>query len=200
MGRILRYMGAGPCDKYATNEALFDGLCRLEGEAIQCVGLKAGPAIRRAVKQLGLADDLAEDVLSEALCIFITKIQDGNYSFEGHSPATYLAEIARRVAQNYTRTHKGKRAVELGEQHLAQLDDDHDGYLRQKENSDMVAQLLSKLGPPCSHLIRLKYIDGYSDEEVVARQLANYSSTESLKTTRSQCMKKLRELAKAHFK
>jgi hypothetical protein len=39
-------------------------------------------------------------------------------------------------------------------------------------------------------MIRLKYIDGYSDEEAVPEKLTAYSTVESLRQKRNDCMKK----------
>jgi hypothetical protein len=52
---------------------------------------------------------------------------------------------------------------------------------------------LSGAGAPCEQVIRLKYIDGYSDEEAIREGLTGYSTVESLRQKRSDCMKKLKD-------
>jgi hypothetical protein len=58
-----------------------------------------------------------------------------------------------------------------------------------------VRQLLGNLGQPCEQVVRLHHIEGYSDEEVVNQKMTKYSTTDSLKMKRSDCMKKLIQLA-----
>jgi hypothetical protein len=43
-------------------------------------------------------------------------------------------------------------------------------------------------------VIRLKYIDGISDEEAVQDKLTAYSTADSLRKKRSDCMKKLKDI------
>mgnify|MGYP000641265574 CR=1 FL=1 len=69
-------------------------------------------------------------------------------------------------------------------------------YFERKEHIELIDRLFQNIGPPCSDIIRLKYLDGYADEEVVAQQLSAYSTVESLRVKRSDCMKKLKDMVK----
>lgn len=191
---LFGLLGPSPCNGFPTNEALFKGLQRLEQAAIQCATMKSQASVQKITKQLGLAADLADDILSESLVIFLDKIQRGEYQFQGHAPTSFLIEIARRVAQNYTRTNKGRRMDMLDDRHNDLRDDSVDNYFEKKDQIELVEQLLVKLGKPCSDLIQLKYLDGFKDEEIIAQKMTSYTSVESLKVSRSQCMKKLRQM------
>ena len=70
------------------------------------------------------------------------------------------------------------------------------GMLTQRESADLVRQFLAHMGEPCETVIRLHHIDGYSDEEVVRQGWTRYSTTDSLKIKRSDCMKKLIQIAR----
>jgi RNA polymerase sigma factor (sigma-70 family) len=191
------WLNLDPCKKYPNHEALLAGLERLEQAAVQCVILKSKPSVEKILRQLGLPADLADDVRSESLVIFLSKIQKKEYQYHGNAPSTFFMEIARRVAQNLTRTNAGKRLDSLRDSDFDSLDNSVNEHFEKKERMEQIEQLLSRLGSPCSDLIRLRYLDGYTDEEVVAQKLAPYASVESLKVSRSQCMKKLRLMAKA---
>jgi hypothetical protein len=52
------------------------------------------------------------------------------------------------------------------------------------------------MGEPCTSVIRLHHIDGYPDEEVVRQGWTRYTTTDSLKIKRSDCMKKLIQIAR----
>ncbi|MCC6726330.1 MAG: sigma-70 family RNA polymerase sigma factor [Saprospiraceae bacterium] len=194
-GGFLGLFPLGPCKSYASNEALFKGLERLDHAAVQCLISKSKGAVSKQLAQFRLPADLVDDVLSEAMVILLSKIQKTEYQYQGHAPSSFFIEIARRVAQNYTRTNKGRRSNALDEQHHEIQDDEIQAYFDKKDRFETVERLLVQMGNPCNDLIRLRYLDGYKDEEVIAQRLTSYTSVESLKVSRSQCMKRLRQMA-----
>jgi RNA polymerase sigma factor (sigma-70 family) len=182
-----------PCKRFDTNERLFAALKGLDNAAILCIQLKAMPSVRKFVQQYSLSTDQADEVLNQSTLIFLRKIEDGSYQFQGHAPSTYLIEIARRVALMATRSQK--RNIETLENHYDLHDPDVEAEGRKRESADLVRQFLGQLGPPCEAVIRLHHIEGYTDEEVVNQGLTRYSTTDSLKMKRSDCMKKLIQIA-----
>ncbi|MEM6772351.1 MAG: hypothetical protein AAF597_17375, partial [Bacteroidota bacterium] len=125
--------------------------------------------------------------------IFLQKIEAGSYVFQGHAPTTYLVEVVKRLALAASR--KMKREVDSLDDHLDLADPDQEAFLRNKEAAVLVRSLLDHLGDPCARVIQLHHLDGYSDDEVVRRRMTAYSTTNSLKVKRSDCMKKLIKLA-----
>lgn len=182
-----------PCKSFDTNERLFNGLRRLDNSAILCVQTKALNAVRKFVRQYRLPAEQVDDILNQSTLIFLRKIEDGSYQFQNHAPSTYLIEIARRVALMATRSQK--KSPETLENHPYLPDPDVETEGKRSEATELVRQLLGQLGQPCEQVIRLHHIEGYSDEEVVNQQLTRYSTTDSLKMKRSDCMKKLIQLA-----
>ena len=101
-------------------------------------------------------------------------------------------EIIKKVLSNETR----KRQVgqhDLLENQYDLSDTSVEEYHIRKDNIELLNRLLSGAGAPCEQVIRLKYIDGYSDEEAIQAGLTAYSTVESLRQKRSDCMKKLKE-------
>ena len=92
-----------------------------------------------------------------------------------------------------TRTQKNTTETLENQHHLADSGIETDS--KRIEATELVRLLLGHLGQPCEQIIRLQHIDGYSDEEVVQQKLTKYSTTDSLKMKRSDCMKKLIQLA-----
>lgn len=192
--RITEWLApANTCRQFDGNERLFEALKRLDNTAILCIQTKAMPSARKFVGQYGLAPDSADEVLNQSTLIFLRKIQDGSYQFQGHAPSTYLVEIMRRVALMMTRTNrKTHETIEnLHDLH----DPDVEAAQQQRESADLVRQFLAQMGEPCETVVRLHHIDGYSDEEVVRQGWTRYSTTDSLKIKRSDCMKKLIQIA-----
>jgi DNA-directed RNA polymerase specialized sigma24 family protein len=136
----------------------------------------------------------ADDILNRSTLIFLQKIEDGSYQFQGHAPSTYLIEVARRVALSATRAQKKATAPLDGHNYLP--DPETEAGKNRQEATELVRQLLERLGDPCAQVIRLHHIEGYSDEEVVQQKLTRYTTIDSLKMKRSDCMKKLIQLAR----
>ncbi|MEM1357746.1 MAG: sigma-70 family RNA polymerase sigma factor [Bacteroidota bacterium] len=178
---------------YPTHEALFEGLRALENRAILQLQTKALPTVRKLVRERGLDDRLVEELLNRGTLIFLQKIEAGSYVFQGHAPTTYLVEVIKRLALAASR--KVKREVDSLDDHLDLADPDQEAFLRNKEAAVLVRSLLDHLGDPCARVIQLHHLDGYSDDEVVRRRMTAYSTTNSLKVKRSDCMKKLIKLA-----
>jgi len=187
------FSSPNPCKSFETHEQLFLGLKALDNAAILCVQIKALNAVRKLVGQFKLPLEQVDDILNQSTLIFLRKITDGSYQFQDHAPSTYLVEIAKRVALMATRTQK--KAPEALENHQNLADLDIDKNLEQREATELVRQLLGQLGQPCDQVIRLHHIEGYSDEEVVRQKMTRYSTVNSLKMKRSDCMKKLIHLA-----
>jgi len=184
---------SNPCRQFDSHEKLFTGLKNLNNSAILCVQAKAMPSVRKFVRQYGLPADSAEDVLNQSTLIFLRKIQEEAYLFQGHAPSTFLIEIVRRIALSMTRSKENNH--DRIENHLEVADQDIVENQRKSESADLVRQFLGQMGEPCESVIRLHHIDGYSDEEVVKSGWTRYTTTDSLKIKRSDCMKKLIQIA-----
>ncbi len=187
------FISSSPCKRFDTHERLFEGLCKLDNAAILCLQVRALPLVKKAVAGYGLPADKADEIINSATLVFLQKIENGAYQFQGHAPMTYFIEIAKRQALMATRSLK--KTTQPLENLPETADPDAANLLRRQDAADTVGLLLEKLGQPCADVIRLHHIDGYSDEEVVNQRLTKYSTPDSLKMKRSDCMKKLVQLA-----
>jgi len=185
---------SNPCRQFDSHESLYQALKNGNNKAILCVQAKVMPSVRKLVQQHGLPRDSADEVLNQSTLIFLRKIEDGSYAFQGYAPSTYLVEIVRRVALTMTRSHKKQH--ESLENHHDLADPDLEAASRQRESADLVRQFLEQIGEPCKQIIQLHHIEGYSDDEVLKYGWTRYSTTDSLKVKRSDCMKKLIQIAR----
>ncbi len=188
------FTSGSPCKRFETHELLFEGLRKLDNAAILCLQVRAMPLVKKTVAGYGLPAEKADEIVNSATLVFLQKIESGAYQFQGHAPMTYFIEIARRQALMATRSLK-KTAQSLDDL-LETADPDYADLLLRQDAAEAVRILLEKLGQPCADVIRLHHIDGYSDEEVVSQGYVKYSTPDSLKMKRSDCMKKLVQLAK----
>lgn len=184
---------SNPCRQFENNEQLFQALKSLNNSAIRCVQNKAMASAKQLVEKYGLPTEDVDELLNQSSLIFLRKIEDGSYQFQGHAPSSYLVEIMKRVALSMTR--KRQTSYESIEDHHNVQDPYIEASNRQRESAELVRQFLGQMGEPCESVIRLHHIEGYPDEEVVRQGWTRYTTTDSLKIKRSDCMKKLIQIA-----
>lgn len=192
----MTWMNLWPYKKNALlddKQAFFEALGRADREAIQLLAGKITPAVRQATAQYRLPAEEVEEVVNDSVVITISNIRQGKFHFQDYSPTAYAKGVARRLLANRLRTKK-PTAESLDDLPLVS-DFDPETYLSDKERQSVVGQLLARLGEGCQEIIRLKFFDQLKDVEIIERQLAAFSSINSLKSKRSQCLKKLAALA-----
>ncbi len=182
------------CKKFTTQEELIEGLRLEDSRAIQCILNQVEKACMKMIKQIGLSNDKFPDILHDGLLLFIKKIQNRIYDPSQSSPNSYLIGICKYLALNASRSKKEITTLDLEERYqlISEEASDYSGVF---ERYKLLERLLAEMGSPCNELIRIKYIDGYPDEEQIKLKLTKYSSHESLRVSRSQCMKKLSLMA-----
>lgn len=197
LNNLYRSLLARPdSGRYEHTGELIAGLLKMETGAVEFVMKKAWPSVRYLVRQAQLPDNLTRDVLHDALVILVKKIRDNVYKPDESAPATYLIAIARNLIANQLRHRHNTPTISLDE--APDISDDHtQAFLEGRERRELLESLLRKLGEPCARLIRLKYIDGYRDEEIIAQNMTHYITSTALRTKRSKCFQKLIELATA---
>jgi len=151
--------------------------------------------VRKLAKQYKLSEQQAEEILNQATLVFLQKIQNGAYAFQGHAPTTYLIEVSKRMV--FATSRRQKPTSETLDEQLPLAAEDYAALERQQSAAELVSRFLDQLGERCAQVVRLHHIEGYRDEEVVAQQMTPYSTVNSLKMKRSDCMKKLIAIAQA---
>jgi RNA polymerase sigma factor (sigma-70 family) len=184
---------SGPLAAFRTHEQLFEALRKMDPHAVAFIQRKVLPVTQKWIRQYQIDPASTEDLLNKGTLILLQKIQSGAYQFQGYSPTTYLAEIMRHQILSATRSRR--LPTDPLENHLLLTDEEKSAQEARSEAAEMVGLLLEKLGTPCSDIIRLHHIEGYSDEEVIAQKMTAFTTKDSLKVKRSFCMKKLIGLA-----
>jgi RNA polymerase sigma factor (sigma-70 family) len=142
---------------------------------------------------MGVDEMDAEEVVNDAVIILIQKVETQKYVYSGNDPCSYAIEIAKKLIYNLKRK-KQIAGISLSEE-FDVPDFDTENYMESKDKEEILGSLLLKISENCRNLIQLKYLDGFKDEEILNNQLTQYTSINTLKVKRSECMKKLGELA-----
>ena len=178
----------------SNNYQLFESLKSLDRQAIRhmsnrlLVAIKALPGIYHFQKE-----DI-EELRNDALLITLKKITSEEFVFQDYDPLSYAMGVARKLFANMIRKRK-LNTIPLQEFDKAS-DINPEKYYLQKEAETVLGKLLKTVGENCEKIIRLKYYDNMKDQEVIDKKMSIYSTVNSLKNKRSQCLKKLSELVK----
>lgn len=193
MSRLQWFSDRSPCRRFQDAEQLVLALRQWDNEAIACLQMNCRRSVQNIVKRCGLPDEMTEEMLNSATMVFLQKIAAGAYQYQGQSPGAYLTEIARRLSLAAARK-QGRNHADL-DSVPEPADADIELLTRRNEAAETVQLLLHQLGSPCADVLKLHHIEGYADEEVIRLGLTPYSTIASLKVKRSDCMKKLVQLA-----
>lgn len=174
---------------------LIAALKSAESTAIRVVAAKITPDVRSAVRKFRLPEEDVEEVVHDALMVLISAIREGKYQDQGYHPAAYAIGVARKLLANRVRAKK-TTSIPLDDLQLVS-DFDPGQYLQEKERRALVEQLLQQLSDTCQQLIRFKYFENLKDKEIIARGLLDFTTSDSVKSKRNQCMKKLVRIAQA---
>lgn len=183
-----------PCRSYQTDEKLFHGLAREENHAIRCLLLAVETPVSKMMKQLGLPDEILNEILHDGMLILLNKIKSDQFQTELSSPKTYLISICKNLCMNASRLKYYKITEPLDEQQH-EFPNFEDTDLALGDKLKLLTKMLEELGSPCKEIIHLKYISELSDEEQINENRTSYKNVDSLRVSRSQCMKKLLALS-----
>ena len=178
------------CRQYPDAISLVEGLRKEEDAAIHCLSVKIAGPLYRIGKGRGLPDEDIEELHCDCILLFIEKIRTGKYEYRGNEPSTYVIEIAKRRVNHYARLNRQHRMEEL----LPVMDPPDELGHGSREQVELLVGLLDQLDENCRNLIRLKYLEGLRDKQVIAEKQTQYTTENALKTHRYNCMKKLAEI------
>ncbi len=178
---------------YPTDDALFVGLKAEQSSAIQCLYTKMAPYVFKMARSASLPDEETEELLGDAIALMLMKIRTEGYVFQGYNPTTYAIEIAKNKLHHRIRKHRQQMVIPISDQEERIADEDNEPT--NWEAVQQLESLLNKLSKNCQSLIRLKYLEGKRDKELIEEKSTPYSTVDALKTHRAQCMKKLMEIA-----
>ena len=141
------------------------------------------------IANYGLSKVEAEDIFQETIIALYQNVMKGNINIQEASMKTYIWSIGKYKAIDILR--KKKKRVDWV------IANDKVEPIEIKENIITVNQRLlykhfSALGNSCQEILKSFYYDGLSIEEIV--QFSNYKDANTVKSTKSRCIKKLRKL------
>lgn len=180
---------------YPSHSALIAALLREEPAAIRHLSERVMGVIAAEGRRFGLSAEDREELHTDCLLIFIEKLRSGTYVDQGYDPASYVVAIARRRVFHYRRKLARVQVVDWDEEALADALPQYAGA----EDAGLLEALLKQMDPGCQRLIRLRYLEGWKDKEILKEGWTPYSTTASLKNHGSRCWRALIRLGQAYF-
>ncbi|MEP7323768.1 MAG: hypothetical protein ABI761_17715 [Saprospiraceae bacterium] len=176
---------------YGDSKGLFEGLKREESDAIRVLYSKISDSVFSLGNKYRLPPEDIEEMICDCITLIIQKIREGAYVFQGYDPATYVIEIAKNKVKSYSQKLLKHSSTLLDET----TDIVDEPNITDYAATEVLTGLLKRLSENCQKLIQFKYLDERRDKEIIELKLTQYTTIDSLKSHRAQCMKKLSELA-----
>ena len=148
-----------------------------------------------ARRKFGLTQEDAIDVFQQAVLILYNNTVSGKLEHLTSDIKSYLFGIIRLKALESKRTTSKTIYPEDLNSTLAAIPES-----QPEEESDLVTllkHLLPRLGASCRQLLDLYYYKEMSLQEIAG--LADYSGTDSVKTQKYKCMKRLHSMISEHI-
>jgi RNA polymerase sigma factor (sigma-70 family) len=143
--------------------------------------------IKNYIKKNGGDNEEVEDIFQDAVIIFVQKVRDKSFNEENDIDG-FIYTVSRNLWINRTKI-KGRSVLQDQIADFEESKPDHLNYLISDEKTNIVHQILSKLGESCHNLLTLTLLKEFSLKEVA--QEMGYSSEGIAKTYSYRCRQKL---------
>ncbi len=146
-----------------------------------------------AYKKFGIQNEEAMDVYQDTILIFKENIESEKLNELKSTAKTYLFAIGRNKCLEWLR---GQGKTVSSESALHPVVDEGDGDLEEKKAKEKILETVEKnlkeLTEKCQRILELFYYKDYSMEQIAEEM--DYDTTNSAKTQKHKCMKRLRQL------
>ena len=138
------------------------------------------------------SDEEREDLVADILSVFIQNLKNGLFRGDSvRSLNSYVYGIARlkilKAVERAGRRHELSQHLVSGDLPVSRFTDPEAKTAR----NELLDQIYSGLDERCREIVRLKFISGWTDDEIAALKKV---SPITVRTTLSRCLKKARNL------
>lgn len=145
------------------------------------------------MKQFSFNKEISTDLSHQAIVQFYLNTINNKIKNKSGPLKPYLVGIVRNLSHEYIRQKKKNDSLQT----IPILINNNEIYGFNEEVDSRIQSLqenYSKLGNSCKEILKLFYFQNYSLTKIMS--LLNYKSTDSVKTQKYKCIKKLRSLIK----
>jgi len=149
------------------------------------------PSFRRFSQQFNLEEAEIQDIYQDAVIAVYEILQKGKLDTLEAKLSTYLFSVGKfMIFRRLKKKNKSYTDKIVNEDIGFDLEDDGDD----DEEISKMREAFQKLGNQCREVLRLFYYEEKNLDEIMA--ILDYSSKDVLKSQKSRCLKKLKEILK----
>jgi len=181
---MLQYENKSP-------EKLIQLLLQEDADTITWLLRKLQLKTSNTLKNKGLTNEDIEEVLIDTILIFIEKLKNKEFAYEGKPIICYLVKITK--FRSYKYINRSIRQRKLDE---CLRDIVVPSHSKLPPSWELVEMALDQISDRERQLIELSYFQGYKDKELIDHHQIDYSTIDSIKTQRYKCIQKLKRIVK----
>jgi len=132
------------------------------------------------------------EVFQNAVIILYDNVIQGKITIANSSLKTYLFSIAKNKAYEILKARKRLKFNEDFDLPALLTFDNQEEKITQELQFQAIEKALLKLGDPCKKLLQLFYYKKKKMEEI--KELMNYENSDTVKTAKYKCMKRIKKL------
>jgi RNA polymerase sigma factor (sigma-70 family) len=167
---------------------VFERICKGDERALEFLYKKYYRMMTKLVITNSGTEDEARDIYQEALIVFWQKATSGNLVLTSKM-STYVYSICQNL---WRKELDRKKRLSHEEKDLAvSLDTDS------AERNKIVARCIDQLGDTCKKVLMYYYFEEMSMQDIADK--LGFANTDTAKTKKYKCKKKLDELIKAQY-
>jgi RNA polymerase sigma factor (sigma-70 family) len=173
----------------------FELLKKGDDSALQKVYVENRDVFLSFSRKFNISSDDAEDIYHDTIIAFRENLVTGHLKELKSSLSTYLFAIGKNMI--YQLQRQNSRRMNHYIYTIYEKNGIPDVNLSEEKatkQQKLLEKVLEKIGKRCKEILNLSFIEGYTIKEV--REILNYSSINVLKSQKSRCLKRIRELAK----
>ena len=148
--------------------------------------------VRKQVFALGGNDEDVREFLSQALLVFLNRVEDGRYDPSLSSISTYIVKVASQMYHTRRRS-EGRRAAMYDrsmEAGAVETETNPEETINMQHRKETLGKVLAQIGDKCRQLLSL-FGSSYSMAEIAKK--IGYKSTDVAKMAVMDCRKKLNQ-------
>lgn len=170
------------------DKEIFDRICRGDEKSLEFLYKKYYRMMTKLVITNSGTEEEARDIYQDALVVFWQKATSGNLVLTSKI-STYIYSIC----QNLWRKELDRKKRLSREEKDVAVSQDMDSHERNK----IVRNCIEQLGDTCKKVLMYYYFEEMSMQDIAER--LGFANTDTAKTKKYKCKKKLDELIKAQY-
>lgn len=145
-------------------------------------------------KNYGLEYEVSTDIFQYAVVLFYDKVIQNKVSEEGGKVKTYLYGICKNKALTHIRSKKkeNKFIQSFSDIYQDSLKNKGEELEKQLEQTNLIDNVLTKIGNPCKNILVLFYYKNMDLTEIT--NILGYKNTNTTKNQKYKCIKRLQSM------